>query len=215
MRFPPRTLAGVAEGSIDLAFRRWDRPMVKPGGSQVTPIGVIGFESVERVAREAVSDTEARRAGFGSADELLGFLERRASGEIYRVTLRVVGPDPRIALREALPDGTELADLERRLARLDRASTHGEWTRQVLELIATNPERRAGELAAELGRERLPFKADVRKLKELGLTESLPIGYRLSPRGRALLVHLAGSDRAPTTAAPRMPRNRPRRQAGR
>ena len=29
------------------------------------------------------------------------------------------------------------------------------------------------------------FKRDVRKLKELGLTESLPVGYRLSPRGRA------------------------------
>jgi hypothetical protein len=60
----------------------------------------------------------------------------------------------------------------------------------VLELIAANPERRAGELAAEMGRERLPFKADVRKLKALGLTESLPIGYRLSPRGRALLDSL-------------------------
>jgi hypothetical protein len=31
------------------------------------------------------------------------------------------------------------------------------------------------------------FKADVRKLKELGLTESLEVGYRLSPRGRAVL----------------------------
>ena len=37
------------------------------------------------------------------------------------------------------------------------------------------------------GRERHPFKTDVRKLKELGLTESLEVGYRLSPRGRALL----------------------------
>jgi hypothetical protein len=27
----------------------------------------------------------------------------------------------------------------------------------------------------------------VRKLKELGLTESLTVGYRLSPRGAALL----------------------------
>jgi hypothetical protein len=27
----------------------------------------------------------------------------------------------------------------------------------------------------------------VRKLKELGLTESLPVGYRLSPRGEAYL----------------------------
>jgi hypothetical protein len=36
--------------------------------------------------------------------------------------------------------------------------------------------------------ERLPFKANVRKLKALGLTESLDIGYRLSPRGEALLA---------------------------
>ena len=31
------------------------------------------------------------------------------------------------------------------------------------------------------------FKTDVRKLKELGLTESLEVGYRLSPRGEAVL----------------------------
>src|SRR4051794_28967011 len=31
------------------------------------------------------------------------------------------------------------------------------------------------------------FKRDVRKLKERGLTESLAIGYRLSPRGEAVL----------------------------
>jgi hypothetical protein len=36
--------------------------------------------------------------------------------------------------------------------------------------------------------ERLPFKANVRKLKALGLTESLDVGYRLSPRGEALLA---------------------------
>jgi hypothetical protein len=42
-------------------------------------------------------------------------------------------------------------------------------------------------LAERFGRERLPFKADVRKLKALGLTESLEVGYRLSPRGRAYL----------------------------
>lgn len=46
---------------------------------------------------------------------------------------------------------------------------------------------RAGDPAADLGRERLEFKADVRKLKRLGLTESLEIGYRLSTRGRAYL----------------------------
>ena len=44
-----------------------------------------------------------------------------------------------------------------------------------------------GEVAAELGRDTASFKRDVRKLKELGLTESLDIGYRLSPRGEAVV----------------------------
>jgi Mn-dependent DtxR family transcriptional regulator len=46
---------------------------------------------------------------------------------------------------------------------------------------------RAADLAKHLGRDRKSFKTDVRKLKELGLTESLEVGYRLSPRGRAWL----------------------------
>lgn len=190
MRFPPRTLEGIANGSIDRAFRRWERPRVEAGGRQLTAIGVIGFDSVETVAREAVTDVEAARAGFESAAQLIGFLDRREAGDIHRVMLRVVGPDPRVALRDAVPDAAEIDHLCRRLDRLDRASSHGPWTRDVLELIAANPERRAGELAAEVGRERLAFKVDVRKLKQLGLTESLPIGYRISPRGRAVLERL-------------------------
>ena len=74
---------------------------------------------------------------------------------------------------------------------MDEASRHGPWTRAVLELIATKPEVRAEELAAEMGREKLPFKRDVRKLKELGLTESLNPGYRLSPRGKTVLRRIA------------------------
>ncbi len=49
---------------------------------------------------------------------------------------------------------------------------------------------RAPDLAASLGRDTQPFKRDVRKLKELGLTESLKVGYSLSPRGRAWLAAL-------------------------
>ena len=63
----------------------------------------------------------------------------------------------------------------------------------MLELISERPEVRAADLAEALGRERIPFKRDVRKLKELGLTESLERGYRLSPRGRALLGRLSGN----------------------
>ena len=59
----------------------------------------------------------------------------------------------------------------------------------MLALIADHPGRRAGDLAASLGRDIPSFKRDVRKLKELGLTLSLEVGYRLSPRGEAYLRH--------------------------
>ena len=39
------------------------------------------------------------------------------------------------------------------------------------------------------------FKRRVRQLKELGLTESLEVGYRLSPRGRAVLDCLVSDPR--------------------
>jgi hypothetical protein len=80
--------------------------------------------------------------------------------------------------------------IDARLDRLDARSPTGPWTRATLDLIARRPGVRAADLAAELGRERLPFKADVRKLKRLGLTESLEVGYRLSPRGRAVVDRL-------------------------
>ena len=59
---------------------------------------------------------------------------------------------------------------------------------------------RAPDLAARVGRETADFKKDVRKLKELGLTESLAIGYLLSPRGEAVVD--AGLP-APRQRAPR------------
>jgi predicted transcriptional regulator len=67
---------------------------------------------------------------------------------------------------------------------LDRTTP---WTRSTLELIEARPEVRAGDLAEQVGREMHPFKLDVRKLKNLGLTVSLGTGYRLSPRGEAYL----------------------------
>jgi hypothetical protein len=55
--------------------------------------------------------------------------------------------------------------------------------------VATGDER--GDLAAAFGRETQPFELDVRKLKNLGLTITPEVGYRLSPRGAA---HLAAID---------------------
>lgn len=70
---------------------------------------------------------------------------------------------------------------------MDRLIRHGPWTVETLELIAENPRLAASKLAPRLGREKRPFKADVRKLKNLGLTISHGVGYEISPRGRVVL----------------------------
>ena len=191
MLFPLRVLDAIRDGKVDLAFRRWERARVRPGSRQRTAVGVLEVGSVDVVERSSLGDDEARRAGFESRDALLAMLDERGRGEIHRIELRYAGADPRVELRaKADLSESELGEIARKLERLDEASHHGAWTRAVLELIAKNPEVRAEELAAEMGREKLPFKRDVRKLKELGLTISLSPGYRLSPRGEAVLSEL-------------------------
>jgi hypothetical protein len=185
------TLDGIRAGEITLAFRRWDRPRAKAGGRQRTAVGELAIDSVEPVERSEIDAADARRAGHESVEELLDELDARGYAQIWRVELHWAGEDPRRALRERADlTAADLRMLHERLDRLDRASKHGPWTRETLELIARNPEVRAVELAEMVGREKPPFKRDVRKLKELGLTESLVRGYRLSPRGRALLERL-------------------------
>jgi hypothetical protein len=177
-------LRRIGEGEITLAFRRWRRPTVKAGGTLRTKVGVLAIDSVEPVGEADVTDRDARRAGAPDRESLLAHL--RPEGRLYRVEFRLAGPDPRIALRErSRISPSERAEIDARLARIDAASRHGPWTATVLGLIAERPGTRAPDLAASVGRETAPFKANVRKLKELGLTESLEVGYRLSPRGRA------------------------------
>jgi hypothetical protein len=191
VQFPLRILEAVRDGRVDLAFRRWERARARPGSRRRTAIGVLEVGTVERVERSALTDADAHRAGFASLNDLLAMLDRRDRGEIHRIELRYAGADPRIELRNrANLTEVELEEIARRLQRLDEASRHGPWTRATLKLIAEQPEVRAEELAAQVGREKLPFKRDVRKLKELGLTESLNPGYRLSPRGTAVLRSL-------------------------
>lgn len=174
MLFRPGDLEGIAAGRITLAFRRWERPRMQPGSRQTTPIGVIEIDAVERVERPA--DADARAAGYADANAVLQSFAKRP-GDLYRIALHLAGPDPRVALRDTPPDDALLARLQRM----------GDWTYEVLQAIHDDPGVRAPDLAASFGRETAPFKRDVRKLKALGLTESLPVGYRLSPRGQATL----------------------------
>jgi hypothetical protein len=190
MIFRQRFLEGIRDGSITLAFRRWRRPSVRAGGTLMTAVGQLEITSVAEVATTGISNAEARRAGYASRDDLLTELSGRTEGTVYRVELGALRPDPRVALRESatLAD-TERREISRRLQRLDSRAPDGAWTRRTLEIIRDHPGRRAGDLSQLVGVDKLPFKLNVRKLKALGLTESLEIGYRLSPRG---LVFMKG-----------------------
>jgi hypothetical protein len=191
MLFEQRLWAGLADGTVTVTFRRWRRPRARPGALHRTPAGVLAVDAVTEVDPAAISEDDARAAGFASLAELRRRLDRQGDGPVYRVDFHHAGSDPREALRrrEGLA-AEELAALLARLDRLDQAGRDGPWTAATLRLIGQRPGVRAGDLAAAVGRERHPFKTDVRKLKELGLTESLEVGYRLSPRGRALLERL-------------------------
>lgn len=185
-----RTLEAIRSGAVTLVFRRWRRPTVKAGGTLLTSLGQLRIEAVDRMAVASLTEADARAAGFADLGGLRAFLDRRADGDLYRIRVGALEADPRERLRAAAPGQEELRGIADRLGRLDSRSPHGPWTRRVLELIARRPAVRAGDLAQELGRDRAEFKADVRKLKALGLTESLAVGYRLSPRGRAVLEAL-------------------------
>ncbi len=182
-------LKRIARGEVDLQFRRWKRPTVKANGTLKTSVGMLAIERVEPVRLTDITAEDARRAGHPSRRALLELLRGR-EGRLYRITLRLAGDDPRIALRERTARGADLDALRAKLARMDANSPLGPWTRDYLEMIESMEGIRAPDLAQRVGLETQPFKARVRRLKELGLTESLRVGYRISLRGRSLLEAL-------------------------
>lgn len=190
MLFEKRFWPGLADGSITVTYRRWLRPQVVAGRSYRAAGQILDVSSVREVDEAAITYDDAIAAGYPDAASLRGDLRGGADRRLYRIEFtRSTRPDPRTTLAaDAALDEARTAEIDQRLDRLDRASRHGPWTRQTLRLIADHPARRAGDLAEMVGRERAPFKLDVRKLKNLGLTESLEVGYRLSPRGRAYFM---------------------------
>lgn len=185
MLFRAPVLRRIADGSVTLAFRCWKRPTVRAGSTLRTPIGVLAVDAVDEVDADDVSDADARAAGAPSRQALLEGLRCEEGRALYRIRVRRVGDDPRVARREddRLGDA-ERAEIDGTLRRWD---ARGPWTRATLEIIDRRPGVVSTSLAEELGVERQQLKRRVRRLKELGLTESLDVGYRLSPRGVAYL----------------------------
>ncbi len=191
MLFRKIFLDGISKGEVTLAFRRWRQPTVREGGTLLTPVGELPIKRVRPVALDSISDADVREAGYKSREALLSDLTRREEGEFYRIELGPLRPDPRIELRDSPATEKELRELQKRLERLDSHASGAVWTLQILEVLSTHPGIRAGTLCNMVDQEKMQFKRNVRKLKNLGLTESLGTGYRLSPRGVAILNSLS------------------------
>jgi hypothetical protein len=181
---------GIRDGSITVMFRRWKRRQVTAGNTYRTAAGRVVVDEVTEVAPSRIRSADARAAGYPSVAAAVADLRGTPGDPVFLLRLHLAeDEDPRATLAATAELSTEdIAEITRRLARLDNASTHGPWTDETLAIIQRRPAVRAGDLATELGREMLPFKVDVRKLKNLGLTLSLEVGYRLSPRGEAYLA---------------------------
>ena len=192
MIFRQEFLDGIRKGRITIAFRRWRRPSVKAGGKLLTAVGLLHIRDVIPITIGSIVEADARRAGYESRQALVEELNERTDGKLYRIELGALEADPRIALRKSVPESDGLDALAARLRRLDAHASGEPWTAKVLETIDAHPAVRAGDVCVIVGQEKMAFKLNVRKLKALGLTESLEIGYRLSPRGQNLLRRLRG-----------------------
>jgi hypothetical protein len=189
--FRQDVLQGIADGRVTLAFRRWRRAPPAEGSTLRTPVGVVRLERVSAVGEDDIAPADVARTGL-SRDDLRASIA--GEGTLLRIELRLIGDDPRVALRERPPEAGELELVIGALARLDAAAPTP-WTTGYLQLIAGQPGVVSHTLARQAGVDVPTFKRRVRRLKEHGLTESLEVGYRLSPRGRAVLEPLSGSPR--------------------
>lgn len=197
MQFTKDAIPGIVAGTTVITFRGWTRAQAKAGGRYRTWGLLLEVDDVRMVEAADITEAEAHRAGAESAAVVLARLGDAAVRPIWRVQFRYVGEDDRIERRNtAALDDEDRAAIRQRLERMDRASKSGPWTARTLRLIANYPGVVSTTLARNVGADRPAFKINVRKLKELGLTESLEIGYRLSPLGEAFLGVHTPSDAA-------------------
>ena len=192
MLFERRLREGIHEGRIVLTFRRWNRCQVVAGHRYRTRSDIIEVDAVDLVTPQDIDAGQASEAGYATVKELVADLRGDEKTPLYRVRFhRVDEPDPRdeLASQSELTN-QELAALTAQLTRMDNSGSRGPWTSAVLTQIADHPATVSTVLAGTLGWDRQDFKLHVRRLKQLGLTISLDVGYRLSPRGEAYLQHI-------------------------
>ena len=186
----------IRSGEIGCTVRIWQRPHAKLGGRYALGAGAVVVDKIHETSLDDITPALARRCGFPSLVELLKIAKHGAGERVFVIDFHYDGQAGARAKPETGPVSAEqLAFLVRRLEAMDRRSEIGAWTVATLRAIEARPGVLAAKLARSFERPRDEFKRDVRKLKYLGLTHSLEIGYRLTPKGEALLAAItqAGS----------------------
>ena len=178
MQFTAQGSEGILTGRITVSFRNWKRPQAAVGGVyRLRPRGAVRVTSVRAVRVADIAADDLRRAGFASAAAVVGFLRLPESATLTLVEFELTAEPP-----AKPPPSLSAEAVIARLHATDRRSA-APWTAAALALIRDHPATRAGDLAAAMGWETPPFKANMRKLKALGLTQSLETGYRLTELG--------------------------------
>ncbi|WP_143559543.1 hypothetical protein [Sphingobacterium sp. JB170] len=176
-----------------MAFRKWQKVSVKTGSLLHTSVGLLEIGKIEAVSENDISDKEAVQAGFTEKKQLLKSFTHNSTGTIFKISVRYHAEDPRIKLREQTGlSEQQFEELKGRLERLDLYSKQGHWTEKILLTIKDNPNLHAIGIAKLTGFEKEWLKLNIRKLKNLGLTISHNVGYRLSPLGEHFIEELKG-----------------------
>jgi hypothetical protein len=86
-------LEAIRAGRIDLQFRRWSRPTVKPGGTLKTQLGPLRIGRVDDMRPEDVTAADARRAGFADLAAFHAWLATMKQGPRFqRIEVSWDGP---------------------------------------------------------------------------------------------------------------------------
>ena len=77
-------LEAIKAGRIDLQFRRWTRPSVKPGGTLKTRLGLLRIGRINDLRPEEVTEADARRAGFADLADFERWLKTMKQGPLFQ-----------------------------------------------------------------------------------------------------------------------------------
>ena len=76
-------LEAIQAGQIDLVFRRWKRPSVKPHGTLKTKLGTLQIGRMDEMSPDDVTVADARRAGFADTADFQHWLATMKEGHLF------------------------------------------------------------------------------------------------------------------------------------